>query len=166
MKHLIFITLLLATMSCKKSNNSIPNGDNIIRYTVNGEHIEISGKYSNFTLSGTSFYNNLFQGNALGISGNNNSNNGITLIFPNNIIINNQIIIDTNNFSNMVCSFVKNNIPHDYNPKIGECRITLTSNNSDFVSGTFYGSLILADIGSPANDSINITNGYFNISKK
>jgi len=166
MKTILLITLFCSFFAGCKKNNSVPNGENVIRYKVNGTQVEISGKYNSLSKNGVIYtYKSSKDYNLI----NGSSSDGSILLS-----ISNSAILNTINFSNndsispyqILCLTHSNSQELEYNSIINSIKFIITINTNLIESGTFSGLLYRKNLNSVISDSINITDGYFDISKQ
>jgi hypothetical protein len=158
---LIILTILNA---CKKSSE--PFGENVIRYKVNDQQVEIKGKWSSFTNKGVNLTANTFNGHSFNISGASGSDyNKISLSIPNSVLLNSNQTIDTNLFSFFSCTIGINNASQQFIVYKNFLNFVVTNNSNSFTSGNFNGKAYAFYIGPAPTDSIQITDGYFDIAK-
>jgi hypothetical protein len=157
---LICVMLITCFAACKPTP-PLPvghSGANVLRYKVNGQQIEISGKWDKWTEKGVGYSEYGAPYNSINFGGNINNNRC-------------SITLDMNKFPSIIfytdsLDFISiSNVKGQAIPKDSSVCIKLSNNNNIFISGTFSGILYYSPFNQTPNDSIIITDGYFDIAK-
>jgi hypothetical protein len=164
----IIITIMImvcGNIACKKKSSE-PFGENVIRYKVNGKQIEVKGKFNPLNGDGVSFGGDAYNGLSFSLGcQEGNTYNRLLLVFPKTSFISTIVKTDTSMKSYLTCNIPVTNKSQQFNAYLPTAEYLITINNNGFISGSFNGKLYAFNLGPSPNDSIIITDGYFDIAK-
>ncbi len=154
------VAIISFVSSCEKKPTA-PFGENVIRYKVNGKLVEIRGKYNGLTKQGLSLSNIPVNYLIGGVPKANYSSIRIGITKPFLLNVN----INSDSLNGISCDYFLNQVKYRTNSLNNTCQIVVTNDNSNFIFGTFSGKCYTNWTSEAKNDSLVITDGYFDVSK-
>jgi hypothetical protein len=170
---ILLVMLTIATnFACNKSKTKAPFGENIIKYTLNGVENISGGPYNQITLTGIK---NGLQNSPRRFGGSFDNNTSISIndLPAIGTVLNYSLVGLTTSVDKTIYLSTKNKQGKtiSYMSSLNSGFVSISDNSASFIAGTFncilYQDttwLMPYDSTSPA--SIQLTNGYFDISNK